>query len=78
MGGWLALSQRGLSPLKKRQASLGASAAAGLRSVTQLDPCAAKTKTGNKKVLDQAVGWMRLLGRPYGCDQPLSGYRMTE
>jgi len=24
MGGWLALTQRGLSPLKKRQASLGA------------------------------------------------------
>jgi hypothetical protein len=32
------------------------SATAGLRSVTQLDPCAAKTKTGNKKVLDQAIG----------------------
>jgi len=40
----------------------GASAATGFRSATQLDPVAAKTKPGSKKVLDQAVGWMRLLG----------------
>jgi len=69
MGGWLDLTQRGLSLLKKRQAKLGApttwsSPAAPLIPRMKLEKTLSTNETGDKRTLDRALGWNDLLGSP--------------
>ncbi len=67
MGGWLALTQQGLSPCKKRQVRLAhqrtrANPPCGLRSVTKLDLKRTKSENTLTGILDSKVGFSEWLG----------------